>query len=739
MALDRTGGFDLLIQLSENELNAQVASAFAAGTFFPSSFSTPVTAMGVTGRLDLTLRTPVVDLDGPRPQIGFTIPFSGSQLEITAPVALTITPLAGTIVFADAVQMRTVGASQQAVLDFTAGAPAVTVTFDAATRALLAPLLATVGATVAQAETEFASQVRDQLVSSVQRLPITPPIPVQNDSDPLTPFSIEVTTVNDTSSADRDALTFGVRTSSASGGNINLITSSFIPGAGQSLLMLSNLWLLSQVIRPRLAASMGRPASDFDVPCRLNRSVPAPGGRGTLTNLEARVVDNRIRVDGRATASDTGWSAVATFSFFIDLALVGGSITVTSTTPVVNTDVSIEWWVWLLSIGLGGLFGGIIGAIVGAIVPAVVEAVAEGIVNGMLSSSITNAVGGIPSLPLGPIGSGVTLSSLILDDLELRGPIQRGLSLPVKSSGSFASATGFTLDLDDGVIAGANSTSPQIDLDWDPGLGLDASHSSGFSVSGLSYGALTPLQLRAMSMAGTHMNASAVPVSFSLPLFGVHNEIVLGVRTNRGRLAKVRAWRDLLAGGALNIQWITYDTPIPQLDIALRWDVLETAKEGVTVIGKDFATCTRREVRRRATLEAWPRLVTFPVSYQWCLCGQVLTSGEGEVNIAGDTLRYTLVGRQLTLDTEMGQAVDCELCVSAIDARGRELFSCVQLERVGTEETCSQGRRFYPIPKLEWIPCDPLLAIDTFEPVTSARVREQIVKALAPAPTPAVK
>lgn len=730
MSQDRTGGFDLIIQLSENELNAQAAAAFAAGTFFPSSFSTPVAAMGVTGRIDLNLNTPLVDLDRPRPQMGLTIPFSNSQFEITAPLALTITPLSGSIVIVDAVQMRNGAGTQQAVMDFTAGAPSVTVTFSTATRALLSPLLATVGATVAQAEIEFANQVRSQLVASVQRLPITPPIPVQDDSDPLTPFSIDVTTVNDTSSADRDALTFGVRTSSASGGNINLITSSFITGSNQSLLMLSNVWLLSQVIRPQLATAMGRPVSDFDVPCRLNRSVPAPGGQGTLTNLEARVVGNRIRVDGRATASGTGWSAVATFTFFVDLALVGGSITVTSTTPVVNTDVSLEWWVWLLSIGLGGLFGGIIGAIVGAIVPAVVEAVAEGIVNGMLSSAITNAVGGIPALPLGPIGSGITLSNLILDDLELRGPIQRSLALPIKSSGSFVSGAGFTLDLDAGTIHGANNSTAKIDLDWDPASGLDTRNGSGFSISGSSYGALTPLQLRSMGMGSTHMNAFAVPQSVSLPFFGTHHEVVMGVRTNQGRLAKVRAWRELLEGNALHIHWTTYDTPIPRLDIALRWSVLETAAEGLSYIGKNFAACTRKEVSRRATIEAWPRLLTFPVSYQFCLCGQVLEQGKGEVNVAGGTLQYMLDGRHLTVDTEMGQVVDCELCVSAIDARGRELFSCTQLTCGATETTCGKGRTFYPKPKLEWLPCDPLRAIATFEPVNSERVREQIVKAL---------
>jgi hypothetical protein len=233
-----------------------------------------------------------------------------------------------------------------------------------------------------------------------------------------------------------------------------------------------------------------------------------------------------------------------------------------------------------------------------------------------------------------------------------------------------------------------------------------------------------------MGLAGTHLGASSVPLSVTLPFFGVHREVVLGVRTNLGRLAKVRAWREATQGGALHLHWVTYDTPIPQLDIALRWSVTDRAKDGLNYISGNFASCTRSDVSRRATIEAWPRLVVFPVNYQWCLCGQVLEPGEGEVKLAGGVLRYTLDGRQLTVDTEMGQAVDCELCVSAIDARGRELFSCTRLTCASTDTTCGPGRIFRPKPKLEFIPCDPLLAIDGFEAVNSPRVREQLVKAL---------
>ena len=83
-----------------------------------------------------------------------------------------------------------------------------------------------------------------------------------------------------------------------------------------------------------------------------------------LTGYIAPVAEGEIFTMGLAWVPSLG----ANFSFFIDIGLAGGAITVTATTPNVDTDVDLEWWVWLASLGLGGLFGGIVGAIVAAIV-----------------------------------------------------------------------------------------------------------------------------------------------------------------------------------------------------------------------------------------------------------------------------------------------------------------------------------------------------------------------------------
>ncbi|MBK8456365.1 MAG: hypothetical protein IPL47_03975 [Phyllobacteriaceae bacterium] len=454
MAQDRTASYDMLVQISEAEINSQLETAFLAGLIFPPSMVIPVAVGAVQGSANLNFSVPTADLDRPRPGIGLTLPFDNSALDITSPVPATLAPLAGTITIVDAIEVIAQGANQIVTVDFTNGAPVVTVAFDAASQALLAPALALAGLSQAQTDAIVAQMVVQQLQTGVGRIDLSPPIPVVDDTDPTTIFDIDVTTVNDTTAADRDCVAFGIRMASDSGGNINLVTGNFIPTGSRSMVMMSNFWLLARVMRPRVATALGRPVGDFDTPLRLNRNVPAPGGQGTLTRLEARIEGNRIRVDGRAADSGTGWSAVSDFTFFISIGLSGGQLTVTATTPTVDTDVDLEWWVVLLSLGLGALFGGIIGVIVAAIVLAVVEAVAEGIVDNLVSGGISGSLGSIPSLPLGPIGGGLTLASVILDDLELRCSITRSHAVPIKNAGSHISLSGFAIDLDTGAGPG---------------------------------------------------------------------------------------------------------------------------------------------------------------------------------------------------------------------------------------------------------------------------------------------
>jgi len=129
MALDRTSGYDMLVQISESELNDQLETAFVAGGLIPPSMTLPISSGGVTGTATVLFGTPVADLDRPRPRLGLTLPFANSQFAVTAPIPLTLAPLGGTIEIVDAIEVLVQGSNQIVTLDFNNGAPAVTVTF----------------------------------------------------------------------------------------------------------------------------------------------------------------------------------------------------------------------------------------------------------------------------------------------------------------------------------------------------------------------------------------------------------------------------------------------------------------------------------------------------------------------------------------------------------------------------------------------------------------------------------
>ena len=228
MALDRTGGFDLLVQLSESEINEQIAAASIMGTLFPTSINIPIASPAFSGSADINFGTPTINFD-PAPRVELRVPFSNSQLNITAPIPLIISPLGGMITITDTLEVVNQGSSMQIAMNFNNGTPTVTVAFDASSAALLAPLLAAAGMTLADAQNIVAGMVLSNLQTTNGGLfALSPEIPVADDNDPTTIFNFEVRPFNDNSALDRDCLSIGIRMSSASGGNISTGFSAWV-------------------------------------------------------------------------------------------------------------------------------------------------------------------------------------------------------------------------------------------------------------------------------------------------------------------------------------------------------------------------------------------------------------------------------------------------------------------------------------------------------------------------------
>ena len=88
---------------------------------------------------------------------------------------------------------------------------------------------------------------------------------------------------------------------------------------------------------------------------------------------------------------------------------------------------------------------------------------------------------------------------------------------------------------------------------------------------------------------------------------------------------------------------MTFDTPVPRLDITSNWTVVERG-ETTDYVTPDCFYCSSAPVRWCGLFEAVPRLMPFPIDYQWCLCGTVITEGDGSVPSRSGPLMSRLKG-----------------------------------------------------------------------------------------------
>ena len=106
----------------------------------------------------------------------------------------------------------------------------------------------------------------------------------------------------------------------------------------------------------------------------------------------------------------------------------------------------------------------------------------------------------------------------------------------------------------------------------------------------------------------------------------------------------------------------------------------------------------------------------------------MLEGEHGNVDTRYGPLSWRVDGRQLFVETDLGQAVDCELCVSAIDSRGMELFTCIRVNLSGIEKNCRKCDPNQPIIVAEFLEVEPALA--TWRPlIATAAVAEATKKA----------
>jgi hypothetical protein len=156
-----------------------------------------------------------------------------------------------------------------------------------------------------------------------------------------------------------------------------------------------------------------------------------------IAGLNICVSGNHIVLSGGASTSGTGWSASASFNAPIgfDCHSDGTVFPIFDPNSVaINTDISFDWWVYLIGFviaAVAGIFLGPIAAIVLSIVVACLSAIASMIANAIarnalsgLSDSLNSAVASgfrmVPAQILQLLGD-LQCQQVILDDFSLMG------------------------------------------------------------------------------------------------------------------------------------------------------------------------------------------------------------------------------------------------------------------------------------------------------------------------------
>lgn len=427
MSRSDEGGFDMVMEIAQQLLQEVAAEAPLPLNPTNGSFA------GISGTF-----TPEVSIDsltlGTFPQIILSIDLTGSTFVATSvptflqpvPQSLRNIDLSGDI----SVPVPLSVSGDALVADFsTAGAPTISsdlfdsllaaplIQFALAETLLIDPSGATYSSTLQQIKGAFATVIQQQIAS----------LPDQT----LIDFSGFSSSLQAATGTGLSGFTFSFGSESlfllfTLGGSpgdpaaitrSNLLRTAEGEPADRADLVLSNACLLRDFLRPKLITLLGLSPGGFlpgfgippGSPIDWIGSAPVPqlvGGpiaSAAITSLIAGDDGTNLRLLVSATATGILGSFTSTASIDITISVamtvVGGTLTLTLTpvgTPVVNTTVSIPWWVYV--------FGFAIGGVEVATIIAAANAFGGNILNGFIAGALSSVGGFSFSAPL-PAGT----------------------------------------------------------------------------------------------------------------------------------------------------------------------------------------------------------------------------------------------------------------------------------------------------------------------------------------------
>lgn len=725
-----TGGYDIVVQVSEAEYNHQLATLFAAGSEqFPGQIRRTFDVGLAAGQVNFLFDTPwlgferspqrrsevaryeygVPDVDltvDADEQITLCLPFSEAFVDFEGGAELQ--NIDGTILVQEAVTVRTPedDESIRAVgLGFDDGVGRIEVGFTPETIGRLdsvSPLFAPLLRGVIQGEVETL------LEDDVQWIPLSPePVDVADDDDPMTPADVEATVLR----TGGDALAFLIPTQGDTTGDASTIATPNTTSGMPVVVLIDGDTLLGDLVCPSLAAAVEAPDGAFEAPCRLR--VPVPMDVSTeeeldqlnVTSLEGRLREGFIEVtgafEGEGSAEGFPFEVDGDFRIQVFLDLDDGAISVRVEMDDPTVNVDFPWYVQFATVAIGVLTGGIGGAVLAGLILVIADAIADSVAKGIAKDVFADQLGDVENIniPLGPAAAGFELTELELtpDALALGGRPTTADELPVAARADrLQLAPGQAIDLDTGEVRSVGFEGA--DCSWRAGPngpGIYASSGAVMATLDEPYGPLTVVDVEQAEYESDshrqHVPAAVVPQHIRVLGIEVGAELTIAVQTSENRYAKCECYQ---RNGRLYLTYVTYDRPTPQVVIDEVSAVTETNQiesgteswpsvscfptfsfEGRQVGGgveveSRSAEYTIDEVAYRVTATAQTRLLAFPLrGFEWSLDGTPI-DGQGTIHIDGHPVVYEVANETCTLETELGDGLTDYLRVEVTDDRG---------------------------------------------------------------------
>lgn len=413
-------GFDFIAEMSNEtirkliETNLQIGGITASPPF---ELTLPLSGSGASGTAHLVVTDLQLDLNADD-TISLVLLFNRASLALTAPMAISLCPLDGTLTMTAPVQLVSTGGSNQQV-SVNMGAATVNIQWSTAANQTIAnrlngtpvtPALFNVLAT--QALTSYAHSIGAPTVPIGFRV-----VPGTNGSlgQNLQFEKLEVHCIPSHNRGSQALGIFGILlAANHANGNHSLKTSTAITAAHDGVCVsIAPGAFHSLVFCPNIASALSTAPGQLPATCGSAGGFDTQGV--TLTNLSDSFANGHINLDGAVDKSGFCYDAHGTFHGAITFTVSGTTLIPHVNMDQPNVSVDIPWYCWLVAGVVLGPLGLLLAGIADAVATSIAQSLAGSALNGFLG-------GGIPGVGVsGLSGASFNSAGITTEGLTLQG------------------------------------------------------------------------------------------------------------------------------------------------------------------------------------------------------------------------------------------------------------------------------------------------------------------------------